>query len=1121
MTTIFNEQIYDPAFPLDGPHLVAASAGTGKTYNIQNVCARLVMERNLRIPEIQVTTFTDAATKELRDRVRKVFANLSLLFAGREDEILDRDGRKDVREVKRLERLRECARGNGVPDLVARSRVEGALREFDLAAITTIHGFCSRAMKRFAFETGAAFQAELRDDKTADLRRRTRDWWRTRRRGGGDGFPALEDLQDAVVALGGKTAWTMDGADATLAGAKEIVERYEADRPTRETQTFDDLLRAVRDALRDKTFGPVLAGCLRRDLKAVVVDEFQDTDPAQYEIFSRVFLDVPAGTPQPPLFFVGDPKQAIYSFRGADIYTYRNAAERTDVKANASRLDKNFRATPRLVDAVNALFRDPGDGSFTFGDQTIDYPEDLKAATDPDERIPGLLVGGGEDPHPFRVVEFRGNAKDVLRLAVADAVVGVLNEQKDVLTPKDVAILVSSHKAGRTFRDELRRRGVPAVLQKAGNVFAGDTAKDFRKVLLAMAGIGGRRQIRAALATPFFDFASGTGFPGEDDAVFADMVGAFAKWNGDWRKKGFAAAFAELESHERCRLRPRFAKMADGERRLADILQIVDLAGAAVRERGPAPEVLVDWLTERINLAGDEKADKQWGRKNDRSKAPEADSDEYARELESESDAVKIMTLHVSKGLEFPVTVVPVGSAFSVSSPYFHHDGDGKLHVSADPADADAAQAEEDAEHMRKLYVSFTRATKRTIVVTPPPAEGSSLARLLGNAARRGSGPDGSPILRTEWQPAPDGQPAAYAAEKPPLDRLSDAETPRGYGCFFQPVKGSYSSLIPKDNGKEGDADDEPKPDGESEEDDESREDLEFYGDPSAGELDRDAEGADDSNGRPEPPSTDGEEENPIFGFRGGDKIGTCWHDIFETISFDADDAGIQETTRRLLRLHGLAARDPDSFEKDVGIVAGMVRATLDRPLASPAGDTFFLHDVGWSDRFSEWEFHFPSRTAKESSMAAIAQILREEWAGEKDKEPFLAAAAAWRRPIPKGFLKGYLDLLFRHDGLYYVVDWKSNRLDGHADDFTEEGVRAEMAKHHYFLQYLLYSAVLHRFLKETMGADYSWENNFGGIRYVFLRGVAAGAEAAVFSDRPPARLLDRIGNALGLEDRT
>ena len=108
------------------------------------------------------------------------------------------------------------------------------------------------------------------------------------------------------------------------------------------------------------------------------------------------------------------------------------------------------------------------------------------------------------------------------------------------------------------------------------------------------------------------------------------------------------------------------------------------------------------------------------------------------------------MTLHVSKGLEFPVTVVPVGSAFSVSSPYFHHDGDGKLHVSADPADADAAQAEEDAEHMRKLYVSFTRATKRTIVVTPPPAEGSSLARLLVNAAGRGAGPDGSPILRTE-----------------------------------------------------------------------------------------------------------------------------------------------------------------------------------------------------------------------------------------------------------------------------------------------------------------------------------------------------------------------------------
>lgn len=1114
MTTIFNEQIYDPAFSLDGPHLVAASAGTGKTYNIQNVCARLVMERkDLRVPEIQVMTFTDAATKELHDRVRKVFANLSLLFAGREDEILDKKGRKDVREIERLAKLRECARRKGVADRIARGRVERALQEFDLAAISTIHGFCNRAMKRFAFETGAAFQAELRDNKAADLRRRTRDWWRTHHGdGAGDEFPALVDLQDAVTKLGGKSEYIVDDADATLAAAKEIVGRYEDDRPTRETQTFDDLLRAVRDALRHKTLGPIFAERLRGDLKAVVVDEFQDTDPAQYEIIRQVFLDVPTGTPQPPLFFVGDPKQAIYSFRGGDIYTYRKAAERDDVRANASRLDRNFRSTPRLLDAVNALFRDPDGGGFTFGDKTIGYPEDLKAAEGEDERIPGLLVKGKEDTHPFRIVEFQGKPRDVLHLVVADAVVDVLNEQKGVLTPKDVAILVPVHKTGRAIRDELRKRGVPVVLQKAGNVFAGDTAKDFRKVLLAMAGIGGRRQIRAALATPFFDFAE-TEFPAEGDPVFADMVGAFAKWNGVWRKKGFAAAFAALESHGRCRLRPRFAKMADGERRLADIFQIVDLAGAAVRERGPAPEVLVDWLTERINLAGDEKADEQWGKEKDKNKAPEADSDEFARELESESDAVKIMTLHVSKGLEFPVTVVPAGTAFSVSSPYFHHDDEGCLHVSADDADADAAQAEEDAEHTRKLYVAFTRATKRTIVVTPPPAEGSPLARLLANAVARKAGPDNpdSPILWTEWQPpAAEAQPAAYVAEKPPLGQFSDAASPRSYDWFFQPVKGSYSSLIPKKKGK----------DDESEDDDESNEDSESTEDQTADDPDYDAADADDVGTPSTAPSPDGAEENPIFGFRGGDKIGTCWHDILEKVSFDANDADIKEATRRSLRLHGLANRDPDAFEKDVGTVAGMVRKTLDWPLASPVGDTFFLRDVGWSDRFSEWEFHFPSRTAEVASTTVLAQILCEEWAGDKNKERFLDAAAVWRRPIPKGFLKGYLDLLFRHDGFYYVVDWKSNRLEGHAADFNEEGVQEEMAKHHYFLQYLLYSAVLHKFLRETMGPAYSWEKNFGGVFYYFLRGVAAGAEAPVFHDRPSERLLDRLCQALGLEDR-
>jgi exodeoxyribonuclease V beta subunit len=397
---------------------VAASAGTGKTYNIQNIYARLIAEKGFRVSQIQVMTFTEAATKELRDRVRAVLSNMARFLAG------ETEGLKQE-ELDRLAKLRACARD----DAVARARVELALMEFDQAAISTIHGFCRRALVRFAFETDSAFRTEFADTKSEDLTRRVRDWWRRER-------PALEGpvkdgldlgtLGGFVQALSGKSDWTVDegasdDSDAfALARAKEIVDAYEEDRPARDTQTFDDLLRGLRDALRDAEKGPALAAHLRDEFKAALVDEFQDTDPVQYDIFRRVFLD-PDVQPAPALFFVGDPKQAIYSFRGGDIYTYKKAVTDPAVTARTFRLDRNFRSTPRLIDAVNALFMD-GPGDYTFGDESIDYRDPLKY----DESKPALtLPDGTDDPSPFKIVEVENKASR--NQAVVDTILKVFN----------------------------------------------------------------------------------------------------------------------------------------------------------------------------------------------------------------------------------------------------------------------------------------------------------------------------------------------------------------------------------------------------------------------------------------------------------------------------------------------------------------------------------------------------------------------------------------------------------------------------------------------------------------------------------------------------------------------
>jgi exodeoxyribonuclease V beta subunit len=260
------------------------------------------------------------------------------------------------------------------------------------------------------------------------------------------------------------------------------------------------------------------------------------------------------------------------------------------VAANTFRLDRNFRSTPRLIDAVNALFMDERkeDGSFsrTFGDDSIGYSEELRSDG---KKEPLMLSDGSPDPSPFRIVVAE---KGESSRAVIDTVLNVLEEQRgNGITPKDIAILTASNDGGAKLRDALRNAGVPSVLQRAGNVFAGDMAGDFRQVLMAMAQMGGRGQLRAALLTGFFSFGKEDL---DDESLLADMVSFFGELNRIWLARGFNAALAALEAGDRCDFRRKLAGRPDGERMLADLMQIIDLADAAAKELGPAPETLVD-----------------------------------------------------------------------------------------------------------------------------------------------------------------------------------------------------------------------------------------------------------------------------------------------------------------------------------------------------------------------------------------------------------------------------------------------------------------------------------------------------------------------------------------------
>ena len=462
----FREEIFQPGFDLLGAHLVEASAGTGKTYNIQNIYARLIMETDFRVSNILVVTFTEAATEELRERLRAILTDLKNRLDGK---ACDGKDEADVRRrAQRADDLIGIGGGNADDRRTKRLRVELALNEFDNAAVSTIHGFCQRVLRRYSFETGLGFAQNVMHNKAAELEALAEDWWRTH----GElretqpktpGKIKLNDLKKCVLKLGAKADYRIVSDDMTLKIADGIVGKYERGRLERENLNFDDLLRILRDALKNERPGHDFADKLRGEYKAALVDEFQDTDPVQYDIFRYIFLD--RENPG-PLYFVGDPKQAIYAFRGGDIYTYFKAA------AGLTRhtLNVNYRSTKPLMDAVNAMFGESVPGG-TFGSADIAYQP---------AAVPAEASGADAAERPFQLIEFdrgessapKNSVPDIIRITVR-RISKILAEPSvnggKAFSPKDIAILINTTSTMPKMQQALSRAGIPSVIRDSGN----------------------------------------------------------------------------------------------------------------------------------------------------------------------------------------------------------------------------------------------------------------------------------------------------------------------------------------------------------------------------------------------------------------------------------------------------------------------------------------------------------------------------------------------------------------------------------------------------------------------------------------------------------------------------
>ncbi|HEX8102458.1 MAG TPA: UvrD-helicase domain-containing protein, partial [Solirubrobacteraceae bacterium] len=704
---------FDVRGPLPrGVTVLEASAGTGKTYTIAGLAARYVAE-GTPLERLLLVTFTRMATGELRDRVRERLVAVERALAG----ALAGAPAPPGDEVAQL-----LAEGDPPAVAARRERLATALADFDAATIATIHGFCQEVLQGLGIagdvEDGTAF---VEDD--ADLLEEVVDDLFVRRFHGRD-TPDFDCAQAFRVAQAG-----VRGLDARLEPAGAPAESVEAMRvrlaeAARQelrarkrrlaVMTYDDLLTRLRDALD----GEDAVKLLRRRFGVVLVDEFQDTDRVQWEIFERAF-----GDGETTLVLIGDPKQAIYAFRGADVYAYLKAAQAAGAPQT---LEVNWRSDQGLIDAYDALF----DGA-RLGHEGIVYRR-VRAA--PANQAPRLLGAPVAAPLRVRVVHRADGhvaltpreyasapaarahiaedlAADVARLLASGATLEQRRDDGTVTTaepmrPGHVAVLVSRNRTAALIRDALTAAGIRAVIGGGTSVFATLSAREWLVLLEALERPAATGRARAAALTPFIGW-SAERVALADDAGWEDVHRRLHRWARVLRVQGVAALMEAVTAGEA--LPARVLATLDGERALTDLRHVAQLLHAVATAEQLGATALSGWLRRRVAAAERENAD-----------------EERIRRLESDADAVQVLTIHRSKGLEFPVVYCPdlwePGYIPPGAQPIAYHEPDGERVVDVGLGGPDfrhhqeAHLAEQRGEDLRLAYVALTRAQHQAVV---------------------------------------------------------------------------------------------------------------------------------------------------------------------------------------------------------------------------------------------------------------------------------------------------------------------------------------------------------------------------------------------------------------------
>ncbi len=1213
----------DPlTFPIKGLRLIEASAGTGKTYTIAALYLRLVLghggkngfHRSLLPPEILVVTFTNAATEELRDRIRRKLIEAAAFFRGEwgGDGFLENIAREFPRKS-----WSEKA-----------SVLERAAMWMDESAIHTIHGWSNRMLRQHAFECASLFDLELAPDDQDLLEEAACDYWRSHFYGlhakqleellalincttpqallnrvkpiltqelstEKDPFQMLEqrcqaigeaqrewstDFRTAIervmqaktekILNGTKysapslkkwidqlTCWVRDNGplpepqtlhkfsleglrDGTnkhktppehpayeafdrlnntldqleiekalfVHAAGEINSRYQRQKNQQGLVDFDDLLTRLNASLQ-RPGNEILAQIIADQFPVAMIDEFHDTDPVQYETFKRIY----SHRPHTALLMIGDPKQAIYAFRGADIHTYLRA--RHDTGDEPYTLSANYRSTEPLVMSVNKMFdlANPyPEGPFLFKDQIPFEPVlakgpegELMVSEQPSSGLHIRQLHQNEPvsktgPHGYLGMMADDFADEMVRLLnlaeQAPSRAGFQNAPDEPLTPLrpvDMAVLVRSGNEADIIRKALDKRHLRSVyLSDKTSVFDSHEALQMLYLIRACAVPGEARALKAALATPIlrqpFTHLNNLN---RDEAAWETEVERFGRYHLVWRHRGILPMLRNLLQDFSGA--SGLLSAPGGEREATNFLHLAELLQAKSLEVD-GPQGLIRWLEEQLQ------------------QHPTGSAEQILR-LESDEDLIKVITIHKSKGLQYPLVFLPFVCSFrritqKDVSMATHRDEKGCLRLVDSPgaADIEAADRERLAEDLRLLYVAVTRAQYACWMGIG--VMGSTT--LKGEKSTLHQSGFGYLLSAGEMVPTRDlagrllslkGDCPHITIDQMPAKPQGNVYKPREQTLFLMPALSfntpvfrdwritSYSGILNAHDSyshQERETEEQPTP-------------FDFPGSAVEDQLQEPGESSlSFTEVFPGKPS--------IYNFPRGPEPGTFLHGLLEW----AANEGFAEVSLDPQSIHDQVEMRcrPRGWEAWVDPLTRWFQDLLKTPFRLPNQGTSVAL-AGLTHTQPELEFLFAAHRVNMKSLdhAITRKVL--PGAERLPLQPFHI----------NGMLKGFIDLVFEFQGRYYVLDYKSNHLGENTEAYNRNALAGAMLTHRYDLQYVLYILALHRLLKARL-PGYRYQRDMGGAVYLFLRGVDRNHKG-VYGDKPPQALIEQLdGNFRGEE---